>query len=206
MDISNKGDKLKRLTIYELDNDEKELSNKISSKILKLKESINNNNKLLYSESIKMATNDVRDIVNDKKLSIILDSITNSLDIKGDCKEFLPSIIIIYLDFTYPYKQNNKLTIELKEILDNNDITRYDIWLSLVRSGIQIVECYEGITGYIKKQKLKESLLQIVEELEDNNKKIVMNYYNTTLDATISAIIDAWKAKSPNRKGCFSCF
>ena len=206
MDISNKGDKLKRLTIYDLDTDEKDLSNKISNKILKLKESITDDNNLLYSEVIKMASKEVNSIHNDKQLSIILDSMTNSLDISDEYKEFLPSAIVVCLNLTYPYEKENELTIELKEILDNNDITRYDIWLSLVRSGIQIVECYEGITGYIKKQKLKESLLQIIEELEDNNKKIVMNYYNTTLDATISAIIDAWKAKSPNKRGCFICF
>ena len=119
---------------------------------------------------------------------------------------FLPSAIAICLNLTYPYKKESKLTLELKEILDNNDITRYDIWLSLVRSGIQIVECYEGITGYVKKQRLKESLLQVIEGLEGNDKKIVMGYYNNTLDPTISAIIDAWKAKSPNRKWCFMCF
>ena len=206
LDISNKGDKLKRLTIYELSANEKELSNKISNIILKLKESINDDNNLLYSEVIKMASREVSDIHNDRQLSIILDSMTNSLDISDEHRDFLPSAIAICLNLTYPYKKESKLTLELKEILDNNDMTRYDIWLSLVRSGIQIVECYEGITGYVKKQQLKESLLQIIDGLEGDDKKIVMGYYNNTLDPTISAIIDAWKAKSPNRKWCFMCF
>ena len=135
MDISNKGDKLKRLTIYELDNDEKDLSNKISNKILKLKESIIDDNNLLYSEVIKMASKEVNNIYNNKQLSIILDSMTNSLDISDEYKEFLPSAIVVCLNLIYPYEKENKLTMELKGILDNNDITRYDIWLSLVRSG-----------------------------------------------------------------------
>jgi predicted transcriptional regulator len=114
--------------------------------------------------------------------------------------------MLMCVNLTNPIKKDNELTLELKEILDNNDMTRYDIWISLVRSGIQIVECYEGITGYNKKLQLKESLLQIMEDLEGKDKDKVMNYYNTTLDATISAIIDAWKAKSPNKKSCFICF
>ena len=185
----------------ELDYKEKELSNEMSIKIMELKENITDNN-VLYSTIIHTLSDGVNHLSKDRQVIVLMDSITNSLDIR----HILPSAITMCINLTNPIKKDNELTLELKEILDNNDITRYDIWISLVRSGIQIVECYEGISGYNKKLQLKESLLQIIEDLEGKDKDKVMNYYNTTLDATISAIIDAWKAKSPNKKSCFICF
>jgi hypothetical protein len=184
-----------------LDYKEQQLSNEMSIKIMELKESITDYN-VLYSTIIETLPEPVKQLSKDRQVLVLSDSITKSLDIQ----RILPSALSMCISLTNPIKKDNELTIELKEILDNNDMTRYDIWISLVRSGIQIVECYEGITGYNKKLQLKESLLQIIEDLEGKDKDKVMNYYNTTLDATISAIIDAWKAKSPNKKSCFICF
>lgn len=184
-----------------LDYKEQQLSNELSIKIIELKESITDNN-TLYSTIIETLPEPVKQLSKDRQVLVLSDSITKSLDIQ----EILSSAMFMCVNLTNPIKKDNELTLELKEILDNNDITRYDIWISLVRSGIQIVECYEGISGYNKKLQLKESLLQIIEDLEGKDKDKVMNYYNTTLDATISAIIDAWKAKSPNKKSCFICF
>jgi hypothetical protein len=184
-----------------LDYKEQQLSNEMSIKIMELKESITDYN-ILYSTIIETLPEPVKQLSKDRQVLVLSDSITKSLDIQ----QILPSAMLMCVNLTNPIKKDNELTLELKEILDNNDMTRYDIWISLVRSGIQIVECYEGITGYNKKLQLKESLLQIIEDLEGKDKDKVMNYYNTTLDATISAIIDAWKAKSPNKKSCFICF
>jgi hypothetical protein len=184
-----------------LDYKEQQLSNEMSIKIMELKESITDYN-VLYSTIIETLPEPVKQLSKDRQVLVLSDSITKSLDIQ----QILPSAMLMCVNLTNPIKKDNELTLELKEILDNNDMTRYDIWISLVRSGIQIVECYEGITGYNKKLQLKESLLQIIEDLEGKDKDKVMNYYNTTLDATISAIIDAWKAKSPNKKSCFICF
>ena len=184
-----------------LDCKEQQLSNDLTNKILELKEGITDNN-VLYSTIIETLPEVIKQLSKDKQVDVLMDSITKTLDIQ----QILPSVISMSMNLTNPIKKDNELTLELKEILDNNDITRYDIWLSLVRSGIQIVECYEGISGYNKKLQLKEALLQIIEDLEGNDKDKVMNYYNNTLDATISAIIDAWKAKSPNKKSCFICF
>tara|TARA_Y100000389_G_scaffold138780_1_gene136531 strand:- start:1161 stop:1739 length:579 start_codon:yes stop_codon:yes gene_type:complete len=184
-----------------LDYKEQQLANDMSIKIMELKKSITDNN-VLYSTIIETLPAVVNHLSKDRQVIVLMDSITKSIDIQ----EILPSAITMCINLTNPIKKDNELTLELKEILDNNDITRYDIWISLVRSGIQIVECYEGISGYNKKLQLKESLLQIIEDLESKDKDKVMNYYNTTLDATISAIIDAWKAKSPNKKSCFICF
>jgi hypothetical protein len=184
-----------------LDYKEQQLSNEMSIKIMELKESITDYN-VLYSTIIDILPEVVKHLSKDRQVVVLLDCITKSLDIQ----QILPSALSMCIKLTDPIKKDNELTLELKDILDNNDITRYDIWISLVRSGIQIVECYEGISGYNKKLQLKESLLQIIEDLEGKDKDIVLNYYNTTLDATISAIIDAWKAKSPNKKSCFICF
>ena len=184
-----------------LDYKEQQLSNEMSIKIMELKESITDYN-ILYSTIIETLPEPVKQLSKDRQVLVLSDSIKKSLDIQ----EILSSAMLMCVNLTNPIKKDNELTLELKEILDNNDITRYDIWISLVRSGIQIVECYEGISGYNKKLQLKESLLQIIEDLEGKDKDTVMNYYNTTLDATISAIIDAWKAKSPNKKLCFICF
>ena len=184
-----------------LDYKEQQLSNEMSIKIMELKESITDYN-VLYSTIIDILPEVVKHLSKDRQVVVLLDCITKSLDIQ----QILPSALSMCIKLTDPIKKDNELTLELKDILDNNDITRYDIWISLVRSGIQIVECYEGISGYNKKLQLKESLIQIIEDLEGNDKDKVMNYYNTTLDATISAIIDAWKAKSPNKKSCFICF
>ena len=184
-----------------LDYKEQQLSNEMSIKIMELKESITDYN-VLYSTIIETLPEPVKQLSKDRQVLVLSDSITKSLDIQ----QILPSAMLMCVNLTNPIKKDNELTLELKEILDNNDMTRYDIWISLVRSGIQIVECYEGITGYNKKLQLKESLLQIIEDLEGKDKDKVMNYYNTTLDVTISAIIDAWKAKSPNKKSCFICF
>tara|TARA_B110001452_G_scaffold224019_1_gene197419 strand:- start:3309 stop:3884 length:576 start_codon:yes stop_codon:yes gene_type:complete len=184
-----------------LDYKEQQLSNEMSIKIMELKESITDYN-VLYSTIIDILPEVVKHLSKDRQVVVLLDCITKSLDIQ----QILPSALSMCIKLTDPIKKDNELTLELKDILDNNDITRYDIWISLVRSGIQIVECYEGISGYNKKLQLKESLLQIIEDLEGKDKDIVMNYYNTSLDATISAIIDAWKAKSPNKKSCFICF
>jgi hypothetical protein len=184
-----------------LDYKEQQLSNEMSIKIMELKESITDYN-VLYSTIIETLPEPVKQLSKDRQVLVLSDSITKSLDIQ----QILPSAMLMCVNLTNPIKKDNELTLELKEILDNNDMTRYDIWISLVRSGIQIVECYEGITGYNKKLQLKESLFQIIEDLEGKDKDKVMNYYNTTLDATISAIIDAWKAKSPNKKSCFICF
>ena len=184
-----------------LDYKEQQLSNEMSIKIMELKESITDYN-ILYSTIIETLPEPVKQLSKDRQVLVLSDSIKKSLDIQ----EILSSAMLMCVNLTNPITKDNELTLELKEILDNNDITRYDIWISLVRSGIQIVECYEGISGYNKKLQLKESLLQIIEDLEGKDKDTVMNYYNTTLDATISAIIDAWKAKSPNKKSCFICF
>ena len=184
-----------------LDYKEQQLSNEMSIKIVELKKSSTDNN-ILYSTIIQTLSVDVKHLSKDRQVIVLSDCITKSLDIH----QILPSALSMCINLTNPIKKDNELTLELKEILDNNDITRYDIWISLVRSGIQIVECYEGISGYNKKLQLKESLLQIIEDLEGKDKDKVMNYYSNTLDATISAIIDAWKAKSPNKKSCFICF
>ena len=184
-----------------LDYKEQHLSNEMSIKIMELKKSITDNN-ILYSTIIETLPEPVKQLSKDRQVLVLSDSIIKSLDIQ----ETISSAIFMCVNLTNPIKKDNELTLELKEILDNNDMTRYDIWISLVRSGIQIVECYEGISGYNKKLQLKESLLQIIQDLEGKDKDKVMNYYNTTLDATISAIIDAWKAKSPNKKSCFICF
>ena len=141
----------------------------------------------------------------------ILKGFGDKLELEDDIKyifdNLLPETIFIMSkinDYT-EVKLPECLKEDLLEVLGDNDITEYNVWMNLVRISIQIVETYPDLMGYEKKRMIMETLKEIINDLESDKKEKMSFIYDKTLEPSIEAIVSAWNAKVP-KKSLWCCF